>query len=127
MFPNEHAIYLHDTPSKHLFEKSERAFSHGCIRAQNPFILAEILLSDTLNWNAQKITEVVNSGKMKTVILKNKTDILLMYWTVGIDYSTGAVKFYRDIYKRDKMVIDALNKRDNSSQPLIPITLPLVM
>ncbi|MDO1444720.1 L,D-transpeptidase family protein [Rhodocytophaga aerolata] len=127
MFPNEHAIYLHDTPSKHLFEKADRAFSHGCIRVQNPMKLAEILLADSLNWNQQKLMEVVATNTTKTVMLKKRMDILLMYWTAGIDPATGAVKFYRDIYKRDKQVLEALNKLDNTSLPFLPTILPVIM
>jgi murein L,D-transpeptidase YcbB/YkuD len=127
MFPNEHAVYLHDTPSKHLFDKADRAFSHGCIRVQNPMKLAEILLADSLNWNAQKLMDAVATNKTQTVMLKNRIDIMLMYWTAGIDPASGAVKFYRDIYKRDKKVLEALNKWDNSSQPFAPNILPVVM
>jgi murein L,D-transpeptidase YcbB/YkuD len=127
MFPNEHAVYLHDTPSKHLFDKADRAFSHGCIRVQNPMKLAEILLADSLNWNAQKLMQAVATNTTQTVMLKKRIDILLMYWTMGIDPATGAVKFYRDIYKRDKKVLDALNKWDNSSQPFVPATLPVLV
>jgi murein L,D-transpeptidase YcbB/YkuD len=127
MFPNEHAVYLHDTPSKHLFDKADRAFSHGCIRVQNPMKLAEILLADSLNWNAQKLMQAVATNNTQTLMLKKRIDILLMYWTAGINQTTGEVKFYRDIYKRDKKVVDALNKRDNSSQPFVPNILPVIV
>jgi murein L,D-transpeptidase YcbB/YkuD len=127
MFPNEHAVYLHDTPSKHLFDKADRAFSHGCIRVQNPMKLAEILLADSLTWSAQKLIQSVATNTTQTVMLKKRIDIMLMYWTAGIDPATGAVKFYRDIYKRDKKVLEALNKWDNSSQPFIPNVLPVMV
>lgn len=127
MLPNEHAIYLHDTPSKHLFEKADRAFSHGCIRVQNPMKLAEILLADSLHWSEQKLIETVAGNTTKTVMLKNRMDIMLMYWTAGIDPATGAVKFYRDIYKRDKQVLEALDKCDNTPLPFLPTILPAVV
>jgi murein L,D-transpeptidase YcbB/YkuD len=127
MFPNEYDVYMHDTPSKHLFDKADRAFSHGCIRVQHPMKLAEILLADSLNWNAQKLMQAVAVNTTQTVMLKKRIDILLMYWTVGIDPATEAVKFYRDIYKRDTKVLDALNKWDNSSQPFVPATLPVLV
>lgn len=109
MFPNQYAIYLHDTPSRHLFAKTDRAFSHGCIRVQNPLKLAEILLGDSTNWNAQKIQQVVDKGTTQTVFLKNKLDIMIMYWTTGMDNS-GRIKFYKDIYKRDPELLKALNQ-----------------
>ncbi|QHT69727.1 L,D-transpeptidase family protein [Rhodocytophaga rosea] len=109
MFPNQYAIYLHDTPSKHLFTKTDRAFSHGCIRVQDPLKLAQILLADTLNWSAGKIQQVVGEGTTKTVFLKNKLDIMIMYWTTGMDAS-GYIKFYKDIYKRDPELLKALNQ-----------------
>jgi murein L,D-transpeptidase YcbB/YkuD len=71
--------------------------------------------------------QAVATNSTKTVMLKNRIDILLMYWTAGIDPATGAVKFYRDIYKRDKQVLDALNKRDNTTLPFLPTILPVIM
>jgi murein L,D-transpeptidase YcbB/YkuD len=127
IFPNEYDVYMHDTPSKHLFDKADRAFSHGCIRVQNPMKLAEILLADSLNWNTQKMMQAVATNTTQTVMLKKRIDILLMYWTAGINQATGEVKFYRDIYKRDKKVVEALNKWDNASQPFLPNILPVMV
>jgi murein L,D-transpeptidase YcbB/YkuD len=127
MFPNQYDVYMHDTPSKHLFDKADRAFSHGCIRVQNPMTLAEILLADSLNWNAQKLMKAVATNATQTVMLKKKIDVLLLYWTAGMDPATGAVKFYRDMYKHDKQVLDALHKWDNSSQPFVPANVPVMM
>jgi murein L,D-transpeptidase YcbB/YkuD len=93
MFPNEHAVYLHDTPSKHLFDKADRAFSHGCIRVQHPMKLAEILLADSLNWNAQKLMQAVATNTTQTVMLKKRIDIMLMYWTAGIDRQQEQLNF----------------------------------
>jgi murein L,D-transpeptidase YcbB/YkuD len=89
--------------------------------------LAEILLADSLTWSAQKLIQSVATNTTQTVMLKKRIDIMLMYWTAGIDPATGAVKFYRDIYKRDKKVLEALNKWDNSSQPFIPNVLPVMV
>ncbi len=63
MFPNKYAVYLHDTPSKSYFERSERAFSHGCVRVKDPLVLAEILLEDK-GYNSEKIASVIKSKKL---------------------------------------------------------------
>jgi murein L,D-transpeptidase YcbB/YkuD len=62
IFPNKYAVYLHDTPSKYLFGKAKRSFSHGCIRTQNPLDLAEVLLEGSV-WDKQKIRETLDSKK----------------------------------------------------------------
>ncbi len=62
LFPNPYSVYLHDTPSKALFEKEERAFSSGCIRVQRPLELAELLLDDPKAWNAETIARVIEAG-----------------------------------------------------------------
>ena len=55
MFPNQHAVYLHDTPSKSLFNRDYRAYSHGCVRVNNPFEFADVVLSQTSNWDAARV------------------------------------------------------------------------
>ncbi len=111
IFPNKHAVYLHDTPSKYLFTKEERAFSHGCIRVQNPLKLAEILLNDEDKWNQEKIQDVLNAKKEKTVNLKKPLDVLLLYWTSGF-LDNGDIFFLNDIYHRDKKIQQELSDED---------------
>jgi murein L,D-transpeptidase YcbB/YkuD len=108
MFPNKHAIYLHDTPHRELFDRSNRAFSAGCIRVQYPLELAEILLADPDNWRREQIEAVVESEELKTVHLANPVDVLLMYWTAS-PTATGRVKFHADIYDRDATVLKRLD------------------
>ena len=108
MFPNEHAGYLHDTPSKALFGKSERAFSHGCIRVENPFDLAEQLLGGD-GWNQTKFQEVLDSKETKTVLLSKPMPVLLLYWTAMVN-PDGVVYFYNDVYARDPRIVEALNE-----------------
>lgn len=108
MFPNEHAVYLHDTPSKALFGKSERAFSHGCIRVENPFDLAEQLLGGD-GWNQAKFQEVLDSKETKTVRLSKPMPVLLLYWTAMVN-PDGVVHFYNDVYSRDQRIVEALNE-----------------
>ncbi len=104
MFPNKHLVYLHDTPGKHLFDRSARAFSHGCIRLQNPLELARILLK----WDEEKVDEMVGAGKTKTVPLSQKVPVFLLYLTSVAE--NGEVLFRNDVYDRDEAVLSALNQ-----------------
>jgi murein L,D-transpeptidase YcbB/YkuD len=109
MFPNEHAVYLHDTPSKHLFGKAERAFSAGCIRVEHPFDFAEVLMGRD-GWTQERFKEVLDSGEIKTVFLSQPLPVLLLYWTAEV-HKDGSVYFYEDIYDRDQPVADGLDAR----------------
>ena len=107
MFPNQYMVYLHDTPSKGLFARSERAFSHGCIRTQNPFDLAELLLADQ-GWDRARIDQAVASKKNTRVNLEEPITVLLLYWTAEAD-AEGTVFFRKDIYNRDAPIIKGLD------------------
>jgi murein L,D-transpeptidase YcbB/YkuD len=104
MFPNEHAVYLHDTPSRDLFERDSRAFSSGCIRVENPFELAEQLLGARARG---RLDALVASGRTETVFLEKPMPIMLLYWTAEPD-AEGRVSFLPDVYDRDRAVIAAL-------------------
>ena len=108
MFPNEHAVYLHDTPSKYLFDRADRTFSAGCIRVENPFELAEVLLGSD-GWNQERFQQVLDTGKERTVFLSEPVPVLLLYWTAqaGPD---GTVSFFRDVYERDAAITEALDE-----------------
>ena len=108
MFPNKHAVYLHDTPSKALFGKAERAFSHGCIRVENPFGLAEQLLGGD-GWNQAKFQQVLDEGKTKTISLSKPMPVLLLYWTTMAS-PDGLVYFFNDVYSRDERIAKALDE-----------------
>ncbi len=108
MFPNEHDVYLHDTPSKELFARDERAFSSGCIRVERPFELAEILLDDPEDWSREKIRAAVGSGETRTVKLARPVPVLIYYWTAQ-GMPDGGVQFQKDIYGRDDAVLKALD------------------
>ncbi|HZF27783.1 MAG TPA: L,D-transpeptidase family protein [Gammaproteobacteria bacterium] len=103
MFPNGHNVYLHDTPSRSLFEKDTRAFSHGCIRVDDIHGLAELLLG----WDRAKLDAAIDSGRTQTVLLDKPLPVMLLYWTVQAD-AEGRVTFFQDIYSRDAPVITAL-------------------
>lgn len=109
MFPNSYSVYLHDTPSKDLFEEPKRAFSSGCIRVERPLELAQRLLTDS-RWSDAEINRVIASGKTTTVNMKKPLPVLLLYWTA---YPTagGQVAFAPDVYGRDPGVLQALDSR----------------
>ncbi len=107
IFPNEHSIFLHDTPSRELFAADQRTFSSGCLRVEHPLELAATLLRDQDDWTPDKITTVVDSGKPETVFLKKPLPVLIVYWTMSVGAS-GDVHVARDVYGRDPAVLRAL-------------------
>ncbi|MGY6561671.1 MAG: L,D-transpeptidase family protein [Luteibaculaceae bacterium] len=120
MFPNQHNVYIHDTPSRELFRKTERIFSSGCIRINQPMKLAEILLEKNGGWDAQRINQTVGSKQSRTVNLAEPIPVHLLYLTAWAD-DQGVVHFRRDVYNRDKVLIEALKKISN-----IPLLEPTV-
>jgi len=107
MFPNEHNVYLHDTPSRELFSRTSRTFSSGCIRVENPLELAEYLLADQPTWTRERIDEVIDAGVERTVRLTTGVPVHLLYWTAWAD-EDGTMEFRSDIYGRDGKVWQAL-------------------
>jgi murein L,D-transpeptidase YcbB/YkuD len=105
MFPNEHAVYLHDTPSRDLFDRDSRAFSSGCIRVENPFELAELLLGSSRAMDRFEALQA--SGRTETVFLDKPMTVMLLYWTAEVD-AAGRISFFPDVYDRDAGVIAAL-------------------
>jgi murein L,D-transpeptidase YcbB/YkuD len=108
IFPNEHFVFLHDTPSRGLFDRSERTFSSGCIRVEDPFELAEILLDDAGSWNAEAIQATVDSRQTRRVNLREPFPVLILYLTAVVDPGEPP-SFMKDIYNRDPAVLEALN------------------
>ncbi|WP_295443497.1 L,D-transpeptidase family protein [uncultured Thiodictyon sp.] len=106
IFPNDQAVYLHDTQSKSLFSQSMRAYSHGCVRVQNPLKLAEVILNRP-NWNQGEINRVVATNKTRYVVLEQRLPVLLYYLTARAD-ENGKVEFRGDIYGRDQALRSAL-------------------
>jgi L,D-transpeptidase YcbB len=103
LFPNSYNIYLHDTPAKSLFEKSSRAFSHGCIRLAEPEKLADYLLRSDPNWTNEKIYKAMHSGVEKYVTLKDPVPVYIGYMTAFVD-NQGRINFRDDVYKRDELL-----------------------
>ena len=101
IFPNNYDVYLHDTPAKVLFEKSSRAFSHGCIRIEKPVELAEYLLRDDPAWNSERIIETVDSGEEVKIKIPSPIKIHILYLTAWVD-EDNVLQFREDVYERDK-------------------------
>jgi len=107
LFPNSNSIYLHDTPSKYLFSRRDRAFSHGCIRVEKPKELAQVLLHNEPKWTSEKIDKAMNGGKEIWHTLQNKIPVYIGYFTAWVD-TDGRLHFYEDVYERDQPLADLL-------------------
>jgi len=110
MFPNPYSVYLHDTPSRGLFAREDRLFSHGCIRVEDPVGLAEMVLGDPLRWNRATLAAAIDSGIRRTIRLARPVPVFVLYWTAATDPG-GAVHFHRDVYGRDAPVLAGLDAR----------------
>jgi murein L,D-transpeptidase YcbB/YkuD len=108
MFPNRFSVYLHDTPDRRLFGRSQRLLSSGCVRVERPMELAELLLGQPERWNQGSFERVIRSGKTRTVHLERPMPIILSYWTAEAD-ANGQVRFRTDVYERDAQVLAALD------------------
>jgi len=107
IFPNPYHVYLHDTPSRALFERSERTFSHGCIRVQKPVELGVQALDDPA-WSAQALEAAIATGRTQTVSLRQPLPVLVLYWTATVGES-GTLYLLDDPYKRDPATLAALD------------------
>jgi murein L,D-transpeptidase YcbB/YkuD len=102
LFPNAHDIYMHDTPSRELFERDMRAFSHGCVRVQNPREFASVVLG----WTPEEVAAKVETRASETVRLKEKLPVHITYFTAWPD-EAGNMVYFNDIYGRDKPIENA--------------------
>jgi len=109
LFPNPYHVYMHDTPSKSLFVRTQRAFSHGCIRVQNPLELGRMILANDPGnqTTVERMDQLLALGKTATVILKQPLPVYLMYLTTNV--RDGKVMFKPDLYSRDERILTALN------------------
>jgi murein L,D-transpeptidase YcbB/YkuD len=107
IFPNRHYVFLHDTNHREHFDEEVRTFSSGCIRIEHPFEFAKLVLNDPA-WDDAAIEAVIESKQTKTVYLKPKLPVLILYWTVNPITETGVPEFLPDVYDRDGAVLQAL-------------------
>ena len=123
-FPNDYAVYMHDTPHQELFANQQRTYSSGCIRVERPRELAELLLDDPVRWNRAGIDRAIDTLKTQTVMLRKPVTLLLAYWTVDLR-EDGRVGFRPDVYGRDGPLLAALERpRVSPWLPAVPAPAP---
>jgi murein L,D-transpeptidase YcbB/YkuD len=102
VFPNTHDVYMHGTPARQLFLQSRRAFSHGCIRVNDPVALAQYVLRNTAgNWDEAKVTAAMQSNTPLRVEIKQPIRVMILYGT-AVATEAGATDFFDDIYGQDR-------------------------
>lgn len=102
LFPNEYNVYLHDTPADALFERPGRAFSHGCVRVEEPEALAKYVLRDDPSWTEAQILAAMKAGEEKHVKLKATIPVHIVYFTAWVDRN-GGLHFQPDVYGYDRL------------------------
>ena len=115
LFPNKHSVYLHDTPTKNLFNRKVRAFSHGCMRLRNPMKMAEIVLAEN-GLSPKTIHARAARGRNDHIPLKNKIPVHVTYFTLWAS-PEGSLSQFNDIYGHDKRVSLALEGRPLGLEP----------
>jgi murein L,D-transpeptidase YcbB/YkuD len=109
MFPNRHNVYLHDTPSRELFARSNRAFSSGCVRVADALGLTEWVLQETPEWSRERMDAVLAGGRETRVNLAAGIPVHILYFT-AVAESDGTLRLINDLYQRDARLIAALNR-----------------
>ena len=110
-FPNKHAVYMHDTNAKGLFEEVSRPFSHGCMRVRNPRRMAEILLGEDKGWDAARIADLIANGpENNEVPIDRKIGVHITYFTAWVD-DKGETQIARDVYGHEQRITQALQGR----------------
>jgi murein L,D-transpeptidase YcbB/YkuD len=107
MFPNTFNVYLHDTPARHLFERAERSFSHGCIRVEQPEAFGAVVLAGQDDWSLERIKGAIASGERMIVPLQQPLPVHIAYLTAFVN-KDGSVHFRNDVYGRDALLAQAL-------------------
>jgi L,D-transpeptidase YcbB len=110
MFPNRYNVYLHDSPARGLFSLEDRARSSGCIRLEQPHELTRWLLTERSSLRTiQQLDAILESGRETTIRLDRPLAVYLLYWTAWVD-EDDQVHYRRDVYDRDRALIQALNQ-----------------
>ncbi len=104
LFPNKHAVYFHDTPSKYLFKKKYRAYSHGCMRVRNPMKMAAVIFGQDRGWDQAKINEIAKSGvNNRQIQLNTKIPVHVTYFTARANQD-GEIELVNDVYGHEKLI-----------------------
>jgi murein L,D-transpeptidase YcbB/YkuD len=119
MFPNPYSVYLHDTPTRGLFAASKRAFSHGCVRVENPFALAETVLGPDSGWSEEKVKRLVGGGE-RYIYLPEPLPIHIEYFTAFVD-DDGHLQMRDDVYGYTRKVDVALGLAKPGSERQKPV------
>jgi len=120
IFPNPYHVYLHDTPARQLFKRSNRSFSHGCIRVSRPLDLAVYVLKNMKkHLDKEQLQQLIDTGKRKVILLDRRIPVHVLYRTVRVT-PKGTTFFYPDIYGRDALLARALFARKPLSQCRYP-------
>ena len=106
-FPNRHAIYMHDTVQRNLFNETVRTLSHGCIRVHQPDRLAALLLAEDKGWSADQVRAMLAKGNNTGVTLSKPMPVHLTYFTMAVD-GVGQMRSYADVYGIDTKMAQAL-------------------
>ncbi|MCC7251290.1 L,D-transpeptidase family protein [Hyphomicrobium sp.] len=127
LFPNKHAVYLHDTPSRSLFDAPVRTFSHGCVRVRNPLKLAQLLLEEDKSWSEADIKDLTRNGPFDNeIILNAHLPVHITYFTAWVE-DDGTLRTMRDIYGHQKRISLALDGRwseiDKGKDHLAPVNI----
>ena len=109
LFPNKYSVYMHDTPSKGLFSRSKRAYSHGCVRLQKPRELLKTFAKFNQNIDLQKSQEILKGKEKTSITLEERVPIDVIYLTSWVDYD-GVLQFRNDVYGYDKMQLKSFRK-----------------
>ena len=119
MFPNKHAVYMHDTPSKSLFKASVRAFSHGCMRVQHPVKFAELILAEDQGMSPEQVRALAgpDAPENNQINLSRHIPVHMVYFTMRVEDS-GKVSTFKDIYGHEERIRLALAGRMNLIKPV---------
>lgn len=123
VFPNALAIYLHDTPSRALFTRPMRAFSHGCVRVQDPLALAALLLDHTGEWDEARLEAEISTERRRRLMLPAPVSVRLVYRTAFVD-TAGTLQLRADLYGRDARQLAAWSMTRRGVGPVEPSAVP---
>src|SRR5688572_29757339 len=116
VFPNDHNVCLHDTPTQQLFGRARRDFSHGCVRVADPVGLAQWVLEGEGDWTRERVQAAMNGAASQRVTLSRPIQVILFYLTAVVMPEDGTIHFADDIYGHDRRLDAALRARGSSAR-----------